>query len=51
MITRNGEGEYSNKIITTDKRLIVNGMMSECFGYHDEGERKAGKKRLGTTSA
>jgi hypothetical protein len=43
--------EVSNKMITKDKHSSANGMMFKCFGCHDEGERKAGQKRLGTTSA
>jgi hypothetical protein len=42
--------EVSNKMITNDKHSIVNGMMFKCLGYHDEGERNAHQKRLGTTS-
>jgi hypothetical protein len=43
--------EVSNKMVTSDKHSIVHGMMLKCFGYHDERERKASQKRLGTTSA
>jgi hypothetical protein len=39
-----------NKMIANDRHSIVNGMIFKCFGYHDEGERKACQKRLGTTS-
>jgi hypothetical protein len=43
--------EVSDKMITNDKHSTVNGMMFNYFGHHDEGERKAGQKPLGTTSA
>jgi hypothetical protein len=48
---RTTHSEVSDKMITNDKHSIVNRMMFKCFGYHDEGERKARQKRLGRTSA